>query len=185
MTLRVYCRSSARNTDLRRSYAVPVVGRFVADFLGFGHRVKTEPSPHREYDENQIYEHFTNCQDYLTYDSDETRAFRRRKAFQKSIKLLTTLTEDGVNNAAWHVGELFRAKQYHRVNGDSHAVIALRKFGAQVANKLVDTLDSRYTKDPAEMGNQQQMAAAVMLASALDSTHKSIVMVRWLHDHLL
>lgn len=145
------------------SYAIPVVTRFTADFLGFGQTIKTAKLTSRLYDENQIYEHFNNCQDHLTFDSDETKAYRRRKAFQDSIKFLLDLTEKGVADARKSWFECCRS--YHIARGDDESVKDIRKFGVVVAQQLTKTLKG------------EKEAAAVMLAVALDAIHKSVVMV--------
>lgn len=157
------------------SYAVPVMTRFAADFLGFGHLIKTDHQTGKErvYDEDKIYALFTDCQDYLTFDSDETRAFRRRKAFQSSIKELKKLAEGGVADArGW-----FRGNGEHTVAGDRASIRELRAFGVEVAQALFQDLKSDYSTSSSGEGSQKEMVAAVKLAVALDSLHKSVAMV--------
>lgn len=157
------------------SYAVPVMTRFAADFLGFGHLIKTEvqTGKDRKYDEDKIYSLFTDCQDYLTFDSDETRAFRRRKAFQSSITELKKLAEGGVADArGW-----FRGTSEHMAAGDPACVRELRAFGVEVAQVLFSDLKSDYSNSNSEGGSQKEMVAAVKLAVALDCLHKSVAMV--------
>ncbi|KAK0725844.1 heme peroxidase-domain-containing protein [Lasiosphaeris hirsuta] len=81
--------------DIARDFAIPVVTRYVADFLGFGHLVRTETNASAPYSENDIYQHITNCQVYLSYNSDETKLLKRRKAFKSSMKFLFGLTLKG------------------------------------------------------------------------------------------
>ncbi|KAK3364554.1 hypothetical protein B0T25DRAFT_576792 [Lasiosphaeria hispida] len=81
--------------DMARDFAIPVVTRYVADFLGFGHLVRTETNMSAPYSENDIYQHIANCQVYLSYNSDETKLLKRRKAFKDSMHFLFDLTLKG------------------------------------------------------------------------------------------
>ena len=156
--------------DFIKDYAIPVITRFLADFLGFGHLIKTKKFPSRPYEENEIYEHFINCQDYLTFDADDTRAFRRRKAFQTSLKFLKDLTEEAVEDAQRMWFEGVRGRTYHTTDGDNELVRELRKFGVSSAQDLT----AYFTKEKYE--NPKEAAAAVLLGAALDASHKSVMM---------
>lgn len=67
--------------DVTRDYAIPAVTRYVADFLGLGHMVRSEANPLAKYSENDLYQHITNCQVYRSYNADETRLPKRRLDF--------------------------------------------------------------------------------------------------------
>lgn len=122
-----------------------------------------------KYSVADIYDHFTNCQDYLTFDSDEARAFRRRKAFQSSAKFLMERAEGGVKWAnSWSPGYKLHKDDPEDVK---RVVENMRELGCEVAKDLTKELKNR-----AE-GTRNQRAAAVKLAAALDASHKSIVMV--------
>ena len=69
--------------------------RYVADFLGFGHLIRDPKNPKAQFSENEIYQHITNCQVFLSYNADETKLLKRRKAFQTSMKFLYDLTLSG------------------------------------------------------------------------------------------
>ena len=139
--------------------------RFVADFLGFGDQIKTQLDQRdRKYNENQIYQHFTNCQDYLTFNSDETVTWKRRTAYRDSMKFLKQMTEQGVRDAQPGLFEFF--ERSYGTKGDNGQVKELRKFGTMVARALVK-----------EKGKTVEEAAGIMLAAALDATHKSILTV--------
>lgn len=147
------------------SYAIPTVTRFVADFLGFGDQIRTQlDQQDRKYSENQIYQHFTNCQDYLTYNSDETIAWKLRMAYRDSMKFLKRMTEQGVRDAQPGLFKFF--ERSYGTKDDNDQVKELRKFGTMVARALVK--EKRMTTEE---------AAGIMLATALDATHKSILTV--------
>jgi hypothetical protein len=63
--------------DIISDYAIPVITRFIADWLGFWDRVKTVKYPNREFSENAIYELLYNCQDYQSWDADQTKVMKR------------------------------------------------------------------------------------------------------------
>ena len=153
----------ANQIDIIQEFAVPVVTRFVADFLGFGHLIKTATMHDRAYNERQIYAHFSNCQDYLTFDSDETKAYAKRKAFYTSIRVLLDLTEKGVADSRRRWLEYRR--NHHMVNGDSELTRDVRAFGVLATQELTKQLGS------------EKKAAAVKLAVALEAIHKSIVII--------
>jgi len=138
----------------------------VADFLGFGEEIKTEEYLDRKYDENLIYKHFTNCQDFLTFNPDETTAWKRRVDFTNSLQFLKETTERCVDAAQPGMfGAFFGVPSYGSVK-DGEAVKSLRKFGADIAKYLVK--EKRKTKEE---------AAAIMLFTAIDATYKSILVV--------
>jgi len=77
------------------SFAIPVVTRYVADFLGFGHLIRSAQHPKAPHSENEIYQHITNCQVFLSYNADETKLLKRRKAFKTSMETMHKLALDG------------------------------------------------------------------------------------------
>ncbi|KAJ9604588.1 hypothetical protein H2200_010701 [Cladophialophora chaetospira] len=95
--------------DATRDFAIPVTTRYVADFLGFGHLVIGEKYPNAPHSENEIYQHITNCHVFLSYNADETKLMKRRKAFKSSIKFLYDLTLYGnISEASkWKVSQAF------------------------------------------------------------------------------
>ena len=160
-----------KQIDIVRDYAIPVITRFVADVLGFGHLVRTREQLHRPWGENEIFEHMTNCQDWVTFNSDETRSYRRREKFRESIKMLMKLTEDGVADAQKVPFDSWR-HNYHLVHGDSKHVEGLRRFGVELTQAVTAKMkERRDVKKPLEA------TAAVLLAFALDASHKSVAMV--------
>ena len=84
--------------------AIPVVTRCIADFLGFGDQIRDVGNKKAKYSENEIYQHITNCQIFLSYNADETKLIKRRAAFKKSMAFLLRLAEE-VRNAASPVKE--------------------------------------------------------------------------------
>lgn len=47
--------------NVTRDYVIPAITRYVADFLGLGHMVRSEANPLAKYSENDLYQHITNC----------------------------------------------------------------------------------------------------------------------------
>jgi len=72
-----------------------VVTKYVADFLGFGHLIRSAEHPNARHSENEIYQHITNCQIFLSYNADETKLLKRRKQFKKSLEVLYGLVLEG------------------------------------------------------------------------------------------
>lgn len=142
-----------------------MVTRFAADFLGFGDQIRTQASQKdRKYNENQIYRHFTDCQDYLTFNSDEAVTWKRRMAYRDSMQFLKQMTEQGVRDAQPGLFEFY--ERCYGTKEDNAHVKELRKFGTAVARALVK-----------EKGKTVVEAAGIMLATALDATHKIILIV--------
>ncbi|KAG5783073.1 hypothetical protein H9Q73_003265 [Fusarium xylarioides] len=54
------------------------------------------------YSENEIYQHITNCQIFLSYNADETKWLQCREAFKASMKKLIELTQRGT---IWEAGQ--------------------------------------------------------------------------------
>lgn len=120
----------------------------------------------RKYDENQIYKHFTNCQDFLTFNPDETTAWKRRVDFTKSMQFLKETTERCVEAVQPGLfGSFFGGPSYGSAQ-DGETVRSLRKFGVNIAQCLVK--EKRKTKEE---------AAAIMLFTAINATYKSILVV--------
>lgn len=133
------------------SYVIPIVADFITDFLGFWNwtdQLKpTEVATHAK----TVYDHLNNCQDYLTYDSDETTVLARRNAFELSI--------------AWlYDGAVWGAKNVTKP-GSKDAQSLLRTFGIDMAKEL-----SKQDLKPEEV-------AAIRLSIALEAVHKSVLMV--------
>lgn len=136
-----------------------MVTRYVADFLGFGDKLsKVATEAKGMYSENQIYQHITNCQIFLTYNADETKWMQRREAFKSSMKTLIDLTQRG---AIWETNQwditraLFGKKQTN----------PMHELGVFVAKQVLD-----YEKD-------QSKAAAILLLICLDFAYNAVVSV--------
>lgn len=147
-----------------------MVTRFVADFLGFWNRVKTDLTDEargREYDENDIYKFIQDYQNYYTYNKDPTKGWERRMAFRKSIAKLKELAEEGVASMEKGVMEGFWGRTY----GDSEEmkrqpyVIEIRKMAIDMIRELVSA------------GYNRDYVAAIMLVTALDSSYKVVLTV--------
>lgn len=149
--------------DWNNSYAIPVVTRFVSDFLGFFDCIKTPAHTDRKYDENQIYQHIQSCQDYLAYDSDETTIWKRRMAFKNSVNFLKELSEYGATQTKGRLFGWFPRET--QTGGDKGYVVAVRDFGVQVSKAMATRLENA------------EEVAAMMLVVALDVAHKSVMTV--------
>jgi hypothetical protein len=143
--------------DATRDFAIPVVTRYVADFLGFGDKICTDATDQKDkYTENEIYQHITNCQVFLSYNADETKWMKRRKAFRDSMKFLTELARRGSiweASQSWFMRSLCGKK-------DTNPMFELGVF---VARQVLE-----YERDQAK-------AAAILLIVCLDFAYNAVV----------
>ncbi|RBR08804.1 hypothetical protein FVER53590_12540 [Fusarium verticillioides] len=149
--------NSTFQIDATRDFAIPVVTRYVADFLGFGNKLFKTPTEAKDtYSENEIYQHITNCQIFLSYNADETKWLQRREAFKASMKKLIELTQRGT---IWEAGQwgitkaLFGKKETN----------AMHNLGVFVAEQVLG-----YEKE-------QSKAAAILLLICLDFAYNAVV----------
>ncbi|KAF5985757.1 linoleate diol synthase [Fusarium coicis] len=149
--------NSTFQIDATRDFAIPVVTRYVADFLGFGNKLFKDPTESKDtYSENEIYQHITNCQIFLSYNADETKWLQRREAFKASMKKLIELTQRGT---IWEAGQwditraLFGKKETN----------AMHDLGVFVAKQVLG-----YEKE-------QSKAAAILLLICLDFAYNAVV----------
>ncbi|KAK8929096.1 hypothetical protein H634G_03383 [Metarhizium anisopliae BRIP 53293] len=149
--------NSTFQIDATRDFAIPIVTRYVADFLGFGDKLRKVATDAKDkYSENEIYQHITNCQVFLTYNVDETKWMPRRQAFQTSMKKLIDLTQNGTIWEAnqWGITRaLFGKKQTN----------PMHELGVFVAKQVLD-----YERD-------QGKAAAILLLICLDFAYNAVV----------
>ena len=140
------------------SFAIPVTTRYVADFLGFGHVLKTEKNLNRSHSENEIYRHITNCQIFLSYNADETKLLKRRKAFRSSMEFLLELTEHG------NIAEANMWKATQALFGRKRDN-PMTELGFQIAEKVL-----RHEPDAGK-------AAGIFLLVGLDLAYNSVLAV--------
>jgi hypothetical protein len=149
--------NSTFQIDVTRDFAIPVVTRYVADFLGFGNKLgKVATDVRGTYSENEIYQHITNCQAFLRHDGDETKWMQRRQACKTSMKKLIDLARKGTIWEAnqWDITRaLFGKKQTN----------AMHELGVFVAKQVLD-----YKKD-------QSKAATILLLICLDFAYNAVV----------
>lgn len=147
--------------DVVKDMAIPVITRFVADLIGFWEQVKTVEFHNRKYEENDIYFHIENCQNFETHDSDPTTTWRRRMAYQESIKVLKQLAEDGVHRSqhGW-LEDVLHSRSYGTEN-DGEAVHSLRRVGVTLIQALLKKLST-------------EEVAAFMLCTALDAAQQFV-----------
>lgn len=134
----------------------------MADFLGFGHLIRSEKNLSHSHSENEIYQHITNCQTFLSYNVDETKLLKRRAAFETSIQLLARLTREG-NIAEANQWDLTQAL-----------------FGRQRTNPMTQ-LGFRVAKRILAQEKSADKAAAILLFMGLDLAYNSVLAVRVRH----
>lgn len=153
--------------DVTRDFAIPVVTRYVADFLGFGHLVKSEKNLHAKYSENEIYQHITNCHLYFSYNADETKLPKRRKVFKDSMHFLFDLTLNEGNVAEANKFRLTRAIQSvgswfsKSAAGDKNP---MSELGFKVSEQVLQ-----------QQKGDTGRVAAILLLIALDSSYNSVL----------
>ena len=138
----------------------------MAELLGFAHRLRTEDNLTGEFTENEIYHHVTNCQVFLAYNVDETKLLKRRMAFQKSMKFLFDLAEDGNVKEANRFSPTRAVKSWF-VGKDKLADPSnkMRELGIKIAQSIL--------KSEGDTGK----AAATLLLIALDGAYNSVLAV--------
>lgn len=145
-----------------------MVTRCIADFLGFGEQIRDVKNPKAKYSENEIYQHITNCQVFLSYNTDETKLLKRQAAFKESMEFLLKLTERGniLEASRWGItkplriiGNLFKAKS---LDNES---LWMKYLGRSVAALIF--------KKEKDIGK----AAAILLLTALDIAYISVLSV--------
>jgi hypothetical protein len=127
----------------------------VVDFLGFGHLLKTETNPSGLYSENEIFQHVTNCQTFLSYNVDETKLLKRRQAFKTSIALLTDLASRGTIAQASQLGAI---KAWFMGSTEN----PMTRLGCSIA------------KDIMVYENNASKAAAILLLVCLDFAYNAV-----------
>lgn len=136
-----------------------MVTHYVADFLGFRDKLRRQPvAKSGTYSENEIYQHITNCQVFLTYNADETKWMARRQAFRTSMQTLIGLTRKGT---IWEANQWDLTRALFGKRATTH----MHDLGVFVAKQVLD-----YEKD-------QSKAAAILLLICLDFAYHSVVSV--------
>ncbi|EGX44212.1 hypothetical protein AOL_s00210g1 [Orbilia oligospora ATCC 24927] len=143
--------------DAVRDFAIPVITHYFADFLGFSDLIIGEGG--KLYSTNEIYHHIVNVQNYLSYNVDETKKWKRREAFKKSAEFLVGLTRNGHVKAASAWWPLWRSE-------DLRPEAYMKELGYKVAQKLLKNKDIAKNADE---------AAAIMLLIGLDSIYNAIL----------
>ncbi|MCJ1402641.1 hypothetical protein MMC11_005861 [Xylographa trunciseda] len=158
--------------DVVSDVAMPVVAQFVSDFLGFWDWTDPDEPKDSATDASITYQHLSNCQDYLTYNSDELSVFPRRIEFRKSILWLNKASIHGIKQ----VSDGKRGSKQPKDVSDN--IWKVRDFGSSMAREL---LNLKLDKDKVT----RDEAAAIRLSIALDAVHKSILMFTEVLNHLL
>ena len=140
------------------SFAIPVTTRYVADFLGFGHLIRSEKNPTAPHSENEIYQHITNCQVFLSYNADETKLLKRRKAFKSSMEFLYNLTLDG---------NIYEA---------SRSMISQQLFGRKRDNPMTE-LGFQVAQHVLKHEQSTTRAAAILVFVGLHTAYNSVLAV--------
>ena len=135
-----------------------MITRYVADVLGFTHRLRSEKNPKAEFFEDEIYQHFTKCQTFLASGVDETKRLSRRTAFTNSMQFLYGLAE---------TGQVIAVSRWSPSNGkDDDPETKMKRFGMKRAESALGQ-----NKDISK-------AAASLLLIALDGAYNSVLAVR-------
>ena len=152
-----------------------MITRCIADFLGFGSEIKDVENPKAKYSENEVYQHITNCQTFLSYNADETKLLKRRTDFKNSMEFLLKLAEGGsiLEASRWPIGRVFKnfgesiAKVFEQrsAKDDRLATEPMKALGQAVAARILEEV-----KDSGK-------AAAVLLLTALDIAYISVLAV--------
>lgn len=132
---------------------------YVAEFLGFGHLIRSAERPKAPYSENEIYQHITNCQVFLSYNTDETKLLKRRKASKKSLGFLHDLVLKG------NIGEANRFRVTRFLFG-ARQNSEMAKLGFQVAERVI-----------AHTTNIN-VAASIMIFVGLHTAYNAVYAVR-------
>ena len=140
------------------SFAIPVTTRYVADFLGFGHLIRSEKNSKAPHSENEIYQHITNCQVFLSYNADETKLLKRRKAFKSSMEFLYNLTLNG---------NIYEA---------SRSMISQRLFGRKRDNSMTE-LGFQVAQHVLKYEHSTSKAAAILVFVGLHAAYNSVLAV--------
>ncbi|KAF7560121.1 hypothetical protein G7046_g4030 [Stylonectria norvegica] len=150
--------------DVVKDFAIPVVTRYVADFLGFGNLVRSDKNRNAKYSENEIYQHITNCQVFLSYNVDETKLLKRRQAFTASMKFLFKLTQSGNIQEAnrWAISRWTKNSLEYLLSFGKERN-PMRELGFRVAQDIL-----KHEKDAGK-------AAAILLLVGLDSAYNSVL----------
>ncbi|KAK6343416.1 hypothetical protein TWF730_011005 [Orbilia blumenaviensis] len=143
--------------DAVRDFAIPVITHYFADFLGFTDLIVGEGG--KKYTTNEIYHHIVNVQNYLSYNVDETKKWKRREAFKKSADFLVGLAKNGHIKAASAWWPLWRSE-------DKRPEAYMKELGYKVAQKLLGSK---------EIAKNADEAAAIMLLIGLDSIYNAVL----------
>lgn len=122
----------------------------------------TEENSKGTYSENEIYQHITNCQVFLTYNADETKLLKRRKAFKESLVLLFNLTLRG---------NIAQANQW----AITRALMGMKKM-----NPMIE-LGFKTAKLILEHESDAEKAAGILLFLGLDFAYNTVLAVSSLH----
>ena len=154
----------AMHADSPLSFVIPIVARFVSDFLGFEDHPKTKGEDGK-FNENLIYRYISDVQTFLSMSADDSLLWKRRTAFRESLEVLKDMSEFGIRKVQGGLWGLFTSA----IGGIPEDPIAKLRYCGLKAAKLL--LKSK--PDP-------ETAAAFMLVSVLDAAHKNVLMVWFL-----
>lgn len=155
------------------SVAIPVVTHCIADFLGFGEQIIDTGNPTGKYSENEIYQHITNCQVFLAYNTDETKLLKRRAAFKESMQFMLRLAEEGnVREASrWQLLKPFRIF--------TNLLTPKSSYGRDTESLRMRALGQAVATDILEAEKDTGKVAAILLLTALDIGYTSVLAVKF------
>lgn len=158
------------------SFAIPIVTRYVADFLGFGDRIRSDKFPNAPHSENEIYQHITNCQIFLSYNADGTKLLKRRKAFRLSMNFLFKLTKEA---------NISEANRWTLTRWARNSLRYIMSFGKQRADNPMAELGFKIARQVLEHEKDTGRGTAMLLLVALDSAYNSVLAVGFTGQYLL
>lgn len=150
--------------DIVKDFIIPILVRFMADFMGFWKLLKTPQFQHRDFFENDLFRFIGDCQNYQAWDSDTTKGMKRRQVFRESIGKLKNIAYNAVyDSSAGFLGwRNFGRKYTDGSDMDTESVIKVRHLGVEI----VQTLNKH--------GFSTDEVAALMLTFALETLWKII-----------
>ncbi|KAL8792255.1 MAG: hypothetical protein Q9195_005134 [Heterodermia aff. obscurata] len=164
-----FFQKNIRQIDIIRDFVIPIVARFVCDFLGFEDHPKTKDEDGR-FNENLVYSYISDVQEFLSLNVDEATRWKRRIAFRESLGILKDMSEYGIRKAQ---GGLLGWLTTAIAKTPEEPIARLKACGLHAARLLLKSKPKPET------------AAAFMLVSILDAAHKSVLMFSNILDYLL
>ncbi|EPS41013.1 hypothetical protein H072_5099 [Dactylellina haptotyla CBS 200.50] len=165
--------------DITRDYAVPIISRFMADFLGLKLSSKTVTGKN-EISENDFYKIVTDYQHFLNYNKDETSVWKRRAAFLESMDKLVHMFEDGNFQNASNPGVLSAISNWWYGSKEGDWDEKLHKIGTPLREVGVWV-----NKELSKTSKSQLYTQTAMFLVALEGAYNTVLMFTEIMDWFL